>query len=119
MRTFIYDADCGFCTRSAKWLASNGRVSIKPWQGIPDLEAVGLNEMMVTEAAFWLADGKVSARGEAAIARALISRGNVWAIAGRIILLPVIRQLAAFAYTHIAANRHRMPGGTNACKISN
>lgn len=96
------------------WL-SNDRVSIKPWQGISHLEALGLDEEKVTTAAYWYDDGKVTARAEAAIASALIARGHVWKLAGYSIL--ALRPFSALAYKYIALNRHAMPGGTNACKI--
>lgn len=75
-RTLIYDADCGFCTRSAKWLARTGNVNIKPWQGIQDLEALGLTKEMVETAAYWADGGEVRAGAEAAIAEALIAKGG-------------------------------------------
>lgn len=116
-RTLIYDADCGFCTRSAKWLARGGKVNIKPWQGIRDLEAIGLTEKMVEAAAYWADGGKIEAVAEAAIAWSLIAKGGVWRLAGRIILLPGIRFIASRVYKVIARNRHNMPGGTDACRI--
>ena len=118
-RTLIYDADCGFCTRSAKWLARGGNVNIKPWQGIRDLEAIGLTEEMVETAAYWADGGSVKAGAESAIAHALMAKGKGWGIAGRIILLPGIRHAAAPVYKVIAKNRHAMPGGTDACRLPN
>lgn len=116
-RTLIYDADCGFCTRSAKWLAKRGAVSIQPWQGIRDLKSIGLTEQMVEAAAYWADGGEVRASAEAAIANALIARGTGWQIAGKFILLPGIRQPASAVYKLIAKNRHAMPGGTEACRL--
>ena len=113
-RTLIYDADCGFCTRSAVWLR-NAKVNVKPWQGIPDLNLLGLNEDKVSTAAYWFDEGKVIDRAEGAIARALIARGVGWKPVGYFILL--LRPVAAPVYRYIARNRHAMPGGTNACKI--
>ena len=39
----IYDADCGFCTRSAEFLGRRSACEISPWQSL-DLAAVGLTE---------------------------------------------------------------------------
>lgn len=114
---FIYDADCGFCTTSASWLAKKGTFDLQAWQFVDDLSALGLDYEMVTSAAHWVVDGKVVASGSDAIGRALVSRGGVWAIAGRITLSRLVRPLASFVYGKIAANRHKMPGGTAACKI--
>ncbi|MFE4080510.1 thiol-disulfide oxidoreductase DCC family protein [Paenarthrobacter sp. YIM B13468] len=118
-RTLIYDADCGFCTRSAKWLAGEGKVSIKSWQSIRDLEALGLTEEMVEAAAYWADDGVVTAGAESAIAQALITKGSGWQLAGRFILLPGVHFVAARVYKVIAKNRHAMPGGTDACRLPN
>lgn len=116
-RTLIYDADCGFCTRSARWLAQSESVTIKPWQGIQDLAALGLTEEMVSEAAYWADGGEVIASAEAAIASALIARGGIWKAVGGFILLPGIRSIGSRVYKVIARNRHAMPGGTDACKL--
>lgn len=116
-RTLIYDSDCGFCTRSARWLAKTGKVNIKPWQGIRDLEALGLTEEMVETAAYWADAGEVRASAETAIAHALVARGGVWMIAGRFIF--AVRPIAAPVYKLIAKNRHAMPGGTDACRLPN
>ena len=116
-RTLIYDADCGFCTRSAKWLAKTGKVNINPWQGIRDLGALGLTEEMVETAAYWADGGEVRSSAESAIARALIARGPGWGVAGRFIL--AVRPVASPVYKLIAKNRHAMPGGTDACRLPN
>lgn len=116
-RTLIYDADCGFCTRSARWLSRGGDVTIQPWQGIPDLKAIGLSEEMVETAAYWADGGEVLAGAEKAIAYALIAKGSGWQLAGRLILLPVVHFFASRTYKVIAKNRHAMPGGTDACRL--
>ncbi len=118
-RTLIYDADCGFCTRSAQWLAHGGNVRIQPWQGIRDLETIGLNEEMVETAAYWADGGAVIAGAEQAIAKALIAKGSGWQLAGRFILLPGVKWVSSRVYKVIAKNRHAMPGGTDACRLPN
>ena len=114
---FIYDADCGFCTTSAGWLAKKDSFELRAWQFVEDLSAIGLNYDMVTTAAHWVVDGKVVASGSNAIAMALISRGGLWRILGNIISFPFIRPAAGFVYRKVAVNRHKMPGGTAACKL--
>lgn len=116
-RTLIYDADCGFCTRSARWLAAGGQVRIKPWQSFKDLGAIGLTEEMVETAAYWADGGSVRAGAESAIAHALKAKGGIWIAAGSFILLPGIRLVASKVYKVIARNRHAMPGGTDACRL--
>ena len=113
----VYDADCGFCARSADWLAARGTVTIRPWQAIDDLGAIGLDEQLVTEAAYWVEDGRPIGRGAAAIARALIARGALTALPGRLILSRPVAPLAAWVYALVARYRYALPGGTQACRL--
>lgn len=55
--------------------------------------------------------------GHAAIAAMLGTAGPLWRPLGRFLLLPGVSALAARAYALVAANRHRLPGGTPACKL--
>jgi predicted DCC family thiol-disulfide oxidoreductase YuxK len=115
----VYDGDCGFCTRSVAWLLRRGRAGFeaKAWQSLPDLEEVGLTESGVRDAAFWLQEGRPPVSGAAAIAAALIARGRPTAFTGYILRLPLIDVVAAAVYRVVAANRHRMPSGTSACRV--
>lgn len=111
----VFDGDCAFCTSSARLLERIGpEAEIVAWQQI-DLDQLGLTEEAAAAAVQWVAiDGTVRS-GHEAIAAALGSAGGIWARAGRVLLLPGISPLAAGAYRLIAANRHRLPGGTPAC----
>ena len=113
----VYDADCGFCTTSTMWLSKHGTFDIKAGQFIKDLESMGLNMAMIQEAAHWVVGGERVASGSDAIGKALIARGGPSRILGNIVLSPMVRPAARFVYKRIAKNRHRMPGGTAACKI--
>jgi predicted DCC family thiol-disulfide oxidoreductase YuxK len=55
--------------------------------------------------------------GAAAIGRFLVAAGGAWRPLGRLILLPGIRAVAGVVYRLVAANRHRLPGGTPACRV--
>src|SRR3954451_12993436 len=79
----VYDGDCGFCTRCARWVVeSRARdVEVVPWQNL-DLPAVGLNEQQVRTAAYWLDDGTTD-HGEGAIARSLMACSRGYAVIGR------------------------------------
>lgn len=113
----IFDGDCGFCTTSAR--AAQRRLHlehVEPWQFL-DLDAIGVTEAACTAAVQWVAvDGTVSAGEHAAIA-ALRHAGGVWGVLGRLMALPGIRQLAGLVYRLIARCRHKMPGGTPACRL--
>ena len=115
----IYDADCGFCTRSARWLAGprSDRVRIIPWQAIPDLAALGLREADVNTRAYWQEDTGALRPGSEAIAAAMVARGGPAAAVGRVIATPSVAPVAASVYRWVADHRHQMPGSTDACRL--
>jgi predicted DCC family thiol-disulfide oxidoreductase YuxK len=113
----VYDADCGFCTRSAEFLGRRSDCAITPWQSL-DLPATGLTEQDVTTAAYWVEPGEAPRRGSRAIAAALRScRGAGYRLLGRVIDLRPVRPAAAVTYGLVAKYRYRLPGGTNACRL--
>lgn len=113
----VFDGDCAFCTSSAHLLERIGpEAEIVAWQ-LADLDQLGITAAQATEAVQWIgADGTVRS-GHVAIAAALATAGWPWRLAARLILLPGISSLAAVTYRLIARNRHRLPGGTPACKV--
>jgi predicted DCC family thiol-disulfide oxidoreductase YuxK len=108
----VYDADCGFCTRSAQWLDA----SPIAWHTL-DLDAVHVTQAEADANAGWLEDGHITHLGADAISAALRAKRGAARIMGWAMRVPGIRGLAALVYPRIAANRHRMPGGTAACRI--
>lgn len=117
MNCLVYDADCGFCTATATWLAKRGTVKIIPWQELADLRSFGLTIELVTERAYWLASDGRMAGGSQAIGLALIARGGAAALAGRMVTVWPVRPIAERAYGWVARNRYRMPGGSQACQL--
>jgi predicted DCC family thiol-disulfide oxidoreductase YuxK len=115
----IYDGDCGFCTRSAQWLARvrPERVRIVPWQAMPNLSALGLSEHDVTERAYWQDASGALRPGHEAIAAALVARGGPALAAGRLIASSLVAPLAAHIYHWVATHRHAMPGSTDTCRL--
>ena len=112
----VFDGDCGFCTTSANWLAREDRVETVPWQFL-DLESVGLTVDQVSTSVWWLVDDRPVEHSSRAIGRALLLRGAPWSWAGRVLLVPAVRPLADAAYRVVARYRHRLPGGTPACRM--
>ena len=116
--TFVYDGDCAFCTRCARfaerWVPS--AAVIVPWQ-FADLAALGLTPQQCEEAVQWVDGSGPALAGPDAIARLLRSSRPAWRPVGRLLQLPPVRALAWPAYRWVARNRHRMPGGTAACAL--
>jgi predicted DCC family thiol-disulfide oxidoreductase YuxK len=114
----VYDGDCGFCTRSASWIARRlpPGCRAQPWQAL-DLGALGLTEAEVTTAAYWVeAEGRLR-RGSDAVAAALVAAGGGWRLVGLVLRVPPVSWLARGVYRVVAGNRHRLPGATEACRV--
>jgi predicted DCC family thiol-disulfide oxidoreductase YuxK len=114
----IFDGDCSFCTSSATWIEHRlpSGTRVEPWQRV-DLGAIGLTESDVTTAAYWVDERGRTYRGHRSIGKALVAAGGAWRLLGALLLVPPFSWLAAVAYVIIAKNRHRLPGGTPACKL--
>lgn len=84
------------------------------WQ-LTDLAELGLTEQQAAAALQWVDTDGAARSGHEAIGEILVAAGSIWAILGRAILLPRASWIAAKAYRLVAANRHRLPGGTPAC----
>lgn len=113
----LYDADCGFCTRSAARVPRLGvGVDIMAMQSV-DLAAYGVDagrassEMPYVDPA-----GRVS-YGHVAWAEVL--RTGPWPcrLLGRVMTSRPVNPLAARAYRWISTHRHLLPGGTAACEL--
>ena len=114
--TLLFDGDCGFCTASASRLArwSRGDLAIEPWQR-SDIEALGITPAQCAEAV-WFVEGGHRSSGGAAIAGALGHCRQPWRTIGAIIGWCAIAWLTEGVYRIVAANRHRLPGSTAACR---
>lgn len=116
IQLFIFDGDCAICSTSARLLRkiTKNRIPIKPYQRL-DLASLDLSEELTSKAVYFLSNGKRHVAA-AAVAEILIQSRTIWAVAGLILKLPIIRSLARVVYYVIAANRHRLPGGTPECQ---
>jgi predicted DCC family thiol-disulfide oxidoreductase YuxK len=120
--TLIYDGECGFCTTSAAWVSKRwpegeGARAV-PWQHLSndELDAMALGPDELARAAWWV-EGDRHDEGARAVARALLATEGPWAIVGKLLLLPPLVWLAPWGYRVVARFRHRLPGGTPACKL--
>ena len=110
----VYDGECGFCVRSARWIEARLPVDarVEPWKAL-NLEELGLSQPDVQAAVWWI-DGSGPAtrrcRGAEAIGRSLVAAGGIWGVAGRLIIHPPLCWLARPAYSLGAANRPRRRG---------
>ena len=113
----VFDGDCGFCTTSARFGQRRLHLDhVEPWQFL-DLDALGVTAEQCGQAVQWIAvDGSVVSAEHAVIA-ALRHAGGVWRVLGEVMNLPGVRHVAGFVYRLVARYRHRLPGGTAACRL--
>jgi predicted DCC family thiol-disulfide oxidoreductase YuxK len=115
----VFDGDCAFCTSSANWIERRlpPTVVVTPWQRV-DLERIGLTEARARAAAYWIDESGQPHRGHRAIGRALVACRRPWPVIGYLCLIPPMSWVAAVVYALVARFRHRLPGGTPACRVS-
>ncbi|MFZ9819254.1 MAG: thiol-disulfide oxidoreductase DCC family protein, partial [Ilumatobacteraceae bacterium] len=84
-----------------------------------DLASLGLNAAQCSEALQCVDLGRnETLSGHRAVARALDESRFPWSIFGRLIGFAPLSPLGALIYRLVANNRHRLPGGTPACKVT-
>lgn len=117
MGQLIFDGDCAFCSSSARWLTARFAPggSCAPWQRM-DLRSAGLSEADVASQVWWIDEGS-KVGGADAIARALQSCRGPWPAVGRMLGSALVVPFARPLYRLIARHRHRLPGGTAACRL--
>ncbi len=116
--TLIFDGDCGFCTSTANFIKarSTTAIDVHPWQFI-DVTRFGLNEEQTASRVYFVTGGKAFG-GHAALAKVLLAQRNwLLKVAGGIMLTPPFSWLAHLGYLLVAKYRHKLPGGTPACKL--
>jgi predicted DCC family thiol-disulfide oxidoreductase YuxK len=116
--TFVFDGDCAFCSICARFVERRipTPAAVVPYQ-FADLTALGLTVEECEEAVQWVGPDGPAAAGPDAIARLLGSSTRGWRVAGALLRAAPVRALAWPAYRWVARNRHRMPGGTEACAV--
>jgi predicted DCC family thiol-disulfide oxidoreductase YuxK len=114
----VYDGDCAFCTSSVRFIESRipTTAEIVPWQ-CSDLDALGTSAERAERELLWVhRSGRVDG-GADAIAALLVDADGGWQVIGWLMGVPPVSWLARIGYRLVAANRHRLPGGTPACAL--
>jgi len=117
--TLVYDGDCGFCTTSAKWIERRlgGDVDVEMWQAL-DLESMGLTVDDVTTAAYFGDTDGTLHRGHLGIGRSFEHMALPYRVLGLVMQRPPVAWIAAPVYRLVAKYRYKLPGATDACRIS-
>jgi predicted DCC family thiol-disulfide oxidoreductase YuxK len=107
----VYDGECGFCQRWARWLGRrvDPGTTFVAFQDLDDLSRYGLVRAEVERASYWIEPDGRRFGGNRSIAKVLQRARGGWRVVGLVVDLPVLRSVAALAYRGIARNRHRLP----------
>jgi predicted DCC family thiol-disulfide oxidoreductase YuxK len=106
--TLVYDGDCDFCSRLARWVERHdrgGRVSARPNQEPGLIESLGLTRAEVDRASWAVDRGGRRFEGAAGISRILRELGGGWRVLGSLYLLPPIGWLEDQYYKRVARRR--------------
>jgi predicted DCC family thiol-disulfide oxidoreductase YuxK len=114
----VFDGDCAFCTTCARFIERfvPTTAAVVPWQ-FADLAALGTTADRAQRELLWIHPSGNVDGGAAAVAALLVDAGGAWRLAGWLMLRPVLNRIADGMYRLVAANRHRLPGGTPACAL--
>lgn len=117
----VFDGDCGFCTRSAEWIASRWQRGARriSWQqlGASRLAGLGLSAESGREAAWWVEPDGTLYKGHRAIGKALAAAPGWKRVAGRLILNRALNPIVSAVYALVARYRYRLPGGSETCRV--
>ena len=115
----IFDGDCSFCTSSARWIERRlpEDAEVVAWQFVDDLDALGLTAEEANAKVWWIDPDGRRWGGHLGIGRAFRTAGGFWGVVGLALCTPPLAWVAAPVYRLVARYRHRMPGGTPACRI--
>ena len=106
--TLVYDGECEFCTRLARWLERRdrrGRVTVRANQEAGLIESLGLTREAVGLAAWAVEPGGRKFGGAAAINRVLRELGGGWALLGSLYGVPPLRWVEDRYYGRVAQKR--------------
>jgi predicted DCC family thiol-disulfide oxidoreductase YuxK len=108
-RLFVFDGECGFCTKWAGWLEHRvGAVArFLPFQALDDLGTFVLTIEDVRTASYLIESG-TAYRGGRRFARAMARGRGTWRVIGRLLDMPGARRITAIVYQLIARNRRRL-----------
>jgi predicted DCC family thiol-disulfide oxidoreductase YuxK len=116
--TLIFDGDCGFCTTTANFIVRKSKTPIvaHPWQRIDTLD-YGILQQQAQDRVYMYVDGHAYGGHEAFAAVLRLQKNWFMSALAFLIVVPPVCWLSRIAYRLVAKFRHKLPGGTPACKL--
>lgn len=116
--TLIFDGDCGFCTSAANQIVRRSKTKIvaAPWQ-FTDLAKYSLTQAEVADQVYLAIDDQNFAGHEAFAMVFRVQPNSFLRFIGKTMMSRYLRWLSMPAYRLVARYRHKLPGGTPACKL--
>jgi predicted DCC family thiol-disulfide oxidoreductase YuxK len=105
--TLVYDGECEFCTRLARWVERHdrrGRVAVRPNQEPGLIESLGLTREQVDRAS-WAVERAGRFEGAAGVNRVLRELGGGWRVLGSLYLVAPVGWLEDRYYARVARRR--------------
>lgn len=114
----IFDGDCGFCTSTANYVVSHSKTPIEAhaWQ-LVDVTKYGLLQQQAQKRVYVIDQGNAFGGHEAFAQLLRLQKSWFLSTVAFIMVVPPICWLSRIAYSLIARYRHKLPGGTPACKL--
>lgn len=115
---FLFDGDCGLCENAVERMKSRiaPPIDFANYQSV-DIGALGVSLASCLEGPVLVRADGTHVVGVGAMAGMLRTAGYPYRLFGRVMLvrgvLPLLTRVQAIFYR----NRHRLPGGTEACRI--
>jgi predicted DCC family thiol-disulfide oxidoreductase YuxK len=106
--TLVYDGECEFCTRLARWVETRNRgrrVSARANQEAGVIESLGLTRGEVDRATWAVETSGRKFEGAAAINRVLRELGGGWWLLGSLYVVPPVRWVEDLYYRRVARRR--------------
>ncbi len=114
----IFDGDCGFCTTTANYIVKRSKTPIlaHAWQLI-DVTEYGILQPQAQKRVYVIDEGHAFGGHEAFAQLLRLQKNPLLTAIAWVMVVPPVCWLSRIAYALVARYRHKLPGGTPACKL--
>jgi predicted DCC family thiol-disulfide oxidoreductase YuxK len=114
----IFDGDCGFCTTTANYIVKRSKTPIvaHAWQMV-DVTEYGILQQQAQKRVYVIDEGHAFGGHEAFAQLLRLQKSWLLTVIAWVMVVPPICWLSRIAYALVARYRHKLRGGTPACKL--